>query len=456
MLLDSLQTIICLKTFTLFVELASLKMGYWFFLAPIVTFSESVFSGAPSRTCSFLTTWSKGLLLGVVKYDCERGCRRHFSFVGSFVSVRRIDCDRAGAALQRRAFSIDKGKRWAVAAAAVTLSKRRQMDTKPWRNFEDDSASGKNQSPSAEIDSRCEQSNAASVHQGVNAYQCARHHVLPPSPRLALKERAWLLCKKMEVEAVAFAAGMRKLQQDFRYASQLLLTPGLPLSSRHIAHIRHTSIDVLRMLPFLALAILPGGGVAIAAAVKFAPWLLPSPFQQKQVVRLMTLPNHALTPLTQHELWLQQQSRIKLYEGLSEGLRVAIQASEAQMLKDMQVVAAVISAANELKQASKSESHHVFPSMLLALHTRALQDDRWLVVLPREVLLQMMSHLELKLGGWGWNESQITKVGSACKQHLQIYLGNHWILSIKSAIEPPFFVIQFWSSLKSTTSAIFR
>jgi hypothetical protein len=64
---------------------------------------------------------------------------------------------------------------------------------------------------------------------------------------------------------------------------------------------------------------------AIAAAIKFAPWLLPSPFQQKQVARLMTSPTHSLTPLTQHELQLQQKSRIKLYEGLSEGLRVAVQ-----------------------------------------------------------------------------------------------------------------------------------
>ena len=118
-----------------------------------------------------------------------------------------------------------------------------------------------------------------------------------------------------------------------------------------------------------------------------------------------------------------------------------LQAGEAQMLKDMQVlqtivpprscsykrwqiVAAVIAAANELNQvlcstcvecarieslmflqASKSGSAHP-PPMLLALHTRALQDDRWLVclhdsraalkahraqvVLPRKALLQMM------------------------------------------------------------------
>jgi hypothetical protein len=154
--------------------------------------------------------------------------------------------------------------------------------------------------------------------------------------------------------------GFRKLNQDFRYASQLLLTPGLPLSSRHIAHIRHTSVDVLRLLPFLALAVLPGGSVvrtpshvlcfiglyvsacfvavansprvatdgpaqAIAAAVKFAPWLLPSPFQQKQVASLMTSPAQTLTPLTQQELLLQQKRRQQLYGGLSEGLRVAVQ-----------------------------------------------------------------------------------------------------------------------------------
>ena len=61
------------------------------------------------------------------------------------------------------------------------------------------------------------------------------------------------------------------------------------------------------------------------------------------------------------------------------------------------MVAAVISAANELNQvrqhacvsaahacptigqASKSDSSHPVPAMLLALHTRILQDDRWLV-----------------------------------------------------------------------------
>ena len=89
------------------------------------------------------------------------------------------------------------------------------------------------------------------------------------------------------------------------------------------------------------------------------------------------------------------------------------------------MVAAVIAAANELNQvsacvagarieslirllrlqASKSGSSHT-PPMLLALHTRALHDDRWLVrahdsraalkthcaqvVLPRKALLQKM------------------------------------------------------------------
>ncbi len=128
-----------------------------------------------------------------------------------------------------------------------------------------------------------------------------------------------------------------------------------------------------------------------------------------------------------------------------------IQASEAQIIKDMQVeyrsmislfhlhnfllhvVAAVISAANELNrvgatcnkhhpdvnrqqlppllnfgQASQIDPSHPVPPMLLALHTRVLQDDRWLVrpsptvfvyyprlnlsqvVLPRKALLQMM------------------------------------------------------------------
>ena len=64
---------------------------------------------------------------------------------------------------------------------------------------------------------------------------------------------------------------------------------------------------------------------AIAAAVKFAPWLLPSPFQQKQVASLMTSPAQTLTPLTQQELQLQQKRRQQLYAGLSEGLRVAVQ-----------------------------------------------------------------------------------------------------------------------------------
>ena len=67
----------------------------------------------------------------------------------------------------------------------------------------------------------------------------------------------------MSVLCDAGVAGCRKLRQDVRYASQLLLAPGLPLSSGHIAHIRHTSIDALRLLPFIGLAILPGGSVVI-------------------------------------------------------------------------------------------------------------------------------------------------------------------------------------------------
>ncbi len=118
------------------------------------------------------------------------------------------------------------------------------------------------------------------------------------------------------------------------------------MNSRHIAHIRHTSIDALRLLPFIGLAILPGGTVVrsppppshvlhlddiclplqlITLAVKFAPWVLPSPFQRKQVAGLMTSVPPTLTALTPAELRLQQQKRMQLYAGLSQGLRVAVQ-----------------------------------------------------------------------------------------------------------------------------------
>ena len=55
----------------------------------------------------------------------------------------------------------------------------------------------------------------------------------------------------------------------------------------------------------------------MAVALKFAPWLLPSPFQQKQVASLMTSPSHALTPLTPEEMQLQRRRRVQLYEGAS-------------------------------------------------------------------------------------------------------------------------------------------
>ena len=45
------------------------------------------------------------------------------------------------------------------------------------------------------------------------------------------------------------------------------------------------------------------------------------------MARLMTSPSQleVLKPLTEQELRLQQQKRIQLYGGLSEGLRVAVQ-----------------------------------------------------------------------------------------------------------------------------------
>lgn len=365
------------------------------------------------------------------------------------------------ALFQERPFAADKEQLWAASAAAVTVCKRRQPDpstsgeeTGGARSANDDLAAPR----SAAEKNQCMHYASNRLHSSAAGADAAEDRPsagrCPPPPEktgLALKAKELLmqLRDKVAVEAAAFASGARKLRQDFRYASQLLLTPGLPLSSRQIAHIRHTSIDALRLLPFIALAVLPGGGVLMAVALKFAPWLLPSPFQQKQVASLITSPSHALTPLTPEEMQLQRRRRVQLYEGLSHGLRVAVQASEAQMIKDMQVVAAVISAANELNQASKSDSSHAVPPMLLALHTRALRDDRWLVVLPRKALLQMMTLLGLELGGWGWEQWRLPAMWCALQLRLQPILCSNMVLSVKRALAAPQVLVQFLSSLKS-------
>ena len=100
-------------------------MGYRQCLASAVAVSESGLPGALSRAGCAATSWPNELLYAGVEHKCRKGSSIHCRVFGSFVLEHRIDRSWVATALQRRALSIDKERRWAISAAAVTLSKRR-------------------------------------------------------------------------------------------------------------------------------------------------------------------------------------------------------------------------------------------------------------------------------------------------------------------------------------------
>jgi hypothetical protein len=102
-------------------------MGYRQCLASAVAVSESGLPGALSRASCAATSWPKELPYAGVEHNCRKSSSMHWRVFGSHVLEHRIDCSWVATALQRRALSIDKERRWAVSAAAVTLSKRRNQ-----------------------------------------------------------------------------------------------------------------------------------------------------------------------------------------------------------------------------------------------------------------------------------------------------------------------------------------
>ena len=67
------------------------------------------------------------------------------------------------------------------------------------------------------------------------------------------------------------------------------------------------------------------------------------------------------------------------------------------------------------------------------------------------------AHLGLALGGWGWKQSRMGRIWSACKRLVQRLLRNNALLSVsQSAVAAPLFLIRFFSILKSAASALRR
>ncbi len=135
-------------------------MGYRLCLAGLATFSDALLIGAPSPACSIVASRPNVLHLAGITFGHEKVWKSHVPVCGGFASVGRINRCWGGTAIQRRAFSIDKGKRWAAAAAAVTLSKRREPTAAPCERSADVAASAKDVSPAAENEPRCVQSNS--------------------------------------------------------------------------------------------------------------------------------------------------------------------------------------------------------------------------------------------------------------------------------------------------------
>ena len=123
-------------------------MGNRLHLALVVTSAKSFVMGASSHTRNIATCWPKSLPFRGVQNDHEKTHSYHFRACG-FASARRVNCSWAGTAVQNRALSVDKGREWAAAAAAVTLSKRRELDNNPRGNFADHVAVVKSESPLA-------------------------------------------------------------------------------------------------------------------------------------------------------------------------------------------------------------------------------------------------------------------------------------------------------------------
>jgi len=97
-------------------------MNYWLRTAPLRPFAHAIFFGATSNKVAF----EAKPLPRVVRFkaQCKKGYNNDFCIRATVYSA----CCHSAATLgfQRRLLSIEKERRWSVAAAAVSVSKRRE------------------------------------------------------------------------------------------------------------------------------------------------------------------------------------------------------------------------------------------------------------------------------------------------------------------------------------------
>jgi hypothetical protein len=67
------------------------------------------------------------------------------------------------------------------------------------------------------------------------------------------------------------------------YSIRARIFNGKKLSEPDIAHIKKTSGDIFRLIPLTILGMVPGGSVLLPLAIRYAPFLLPTSFQSRQV-----------------------------------------------------------------------------------------------------------------------------------------------------------------------------
>ena len=95
----------------------------------------------------------------------------------------------------------------------------------------------------------------------------------------APKKSLWVRIKE---EAVHYAQGCRLLGKEVAISSRLLIKVlKEPLSRRELRQLKRTTVDLLRLVPFLIIVLIPFLELLLPVLLKLFPNMLPSTFESK-------------------------------------------------------------------------------------------------------------------------------------------------------------------------------
>lgn len=131
---------------------------------------------------------------------------------------------------------------------------------------------------------------ASNLHIQIRSQQSLYRMAIAPRPILysTLKSETGgtppkkSLWQRIKEEAVHYAQGSKLLGKEVAISSRLLIKVlKEPLSRRELRQLKRTTADLLRLVPFLIIVLIPFLEVLLPVLLKLFPNMLPSTFESK-------------------------------------------------------------------------------------------------------------------------------------------------------------------------------